>query len=88
MHETLHAMGLDHNINSPDTIMSPYLNSQAHQLVFNRDIQGLRVLWRPPEKWFFGKAIEDFDKYESEMMRDAITTVSGTDDNAKFCGLK
>lgn len=44
-HETLHALGLDHNRENKLTAMGPYLNRNLKQVLYRSDVFALQTIW-------------------------------------------
>lgn len=70
LHETLHALGLGHNDNSP-SIMTTNLTNVG-QIIFPSDINGLARVWRLTEDEFPGRPGEEMDYYERLALADAL----------------
>lgn len=69
-HETLHALGLGHNIKTRHTIMGPRLSNATAQLLFKSDVQALSRLWKRPRLFYKGKRRDNFDYYDINMEYD------------------
>lgn len=78
MHETLHAMGLDHNTASNDSIMIKALNDRTRQLIYVRDVLGLQKIWKRNVATFNGKSLDWLDYYHTEMKSDVLRRNSKT----------
>lgn len=92
MHETLHAMGLDHNVKSELSIMQVAIDPRNRQLIYSRDVAALQLIWESKMSNFEGKPRQVFDYYENQMMRDAVTkplySTDSKNNNVLECKLK
>lgn len=72
MHETLHALGLGHNVENFFSIMTPSVKSSHRSLIYNDDLVGLLRIWQKSDKDISQLNLRRADFYDNIILGDSV----------------